>query len=416
MIKINLETWKGLIRNWIEVNPNRDGQSVTNKVKQHANYLFQPYYDGGLWIGTTPRDLINGKEIILHDGKKVFNKIKDLKSITLAFVQQAIAIKDKLELTIAGQSLGAGYDYWVENKLKPEVLKPLVKNDGFNNIVVAYGGAASTVGYNPWDVAYTLSNKDINKAVAMLQPALIEYQERITKFAGFETKDMPLNLDLDIEGINFDSDHINEMKVLFTTLTKMKRNNQNWNFSVTLPVMPTGLVGRDIENVIKIALEIYQKADLKVEDLFTINIMAMDYGEIVGQEVIDKGLTFFDIAKQAIKSTANQYFELIKQYFPKSNLLLTDVYQKLGITPMIGINDVNNNYFTLEDAKDLYNWAQTNKLANIRIWLLNRDSNGKIDEVWGTNNHGLKYLNEGDFTNVFTGNWTYWVKSPVRKV
>ncbi len=39
MIKINLEAWKGLIRNWIEVNPNRDGQSVTNKVKQHANYL-----------------------------------------------------------------------------------------------------------------------------------------------------------------------------------------------------------------------------------------------------------------------------------------------------------------------------------------------------------------------------------------
>ncbi|WJG70525.1 hypothetical protein [Spiroplasma ixodetis] len=61
----------------------------------------------------------------------------------MAFVQQAIAIKDKLELTIAGQSLGAGYDYWVENKLKPEVLKPLVKNDGFNNIVVAYGGPAS---------------------------------------------------------------------------------------------------------------------------------------------------------------------------------------------------------------------------------------------------------------------------------
>ncbi|WP_400255165.1 hypothetical protein [Spiroplasma endosymbiont of Cleonymus obscurus] len=51
--------------------------------------------------------------------------------------------------------MGAGYDYWVENKLKPEVLKPLVKNDGFNNIVVAYGGAAaSAVGYNPWDVAY----------------------------------------------------------------------------------------------------------------------------------------------------------------------------------------------------------------------------------------------------------------------
>ncbi|WP_425377316.1 hypothetical protein [Spiroplasma endosymbiont of Aleiodes alternator] len=83
---------------------------------------------------------------------------------------------------------------------------------------------------------------------------------------------------------------------------------------------------------------------------------------------------------------------------------------------MIGINDVNNNYFTLEDAKDLYNWPQTNKLANIRIWSLNRDSNGKIDEVWGTNNHGLKYWNEGDFSNVFTGNWTYWVKSPVRKV
>ncbi|WJG70526.1 hypothetical protein SIXOD_v1c17140 [Spiroplasma ixodetis Y32] len=40
MIKINLEAWKGLSRNWIEVNPNRDGQSVTNKVKQHANYLF----------------------------------------------------------------------------------------------------------------------------------------------------------------------------------------------------------------------------------------------------------------------------------------------------------------------------------------------------------------------------------------
>lgn len=37
-------------------------------------YSPKPYYDGELWIGITPRDLINGKEIILHDGKKFLIK------------------------------------------------------------------------------------------------------------------------------------------------------------------------------------------------------------------------------------------------------------------------------------------------------------------------------------------------------
>ncbi|MBE4703856.1 hypothetical protein [Spiroplasma platyhelix] len=405
--------WKPLINKWNKVNPNRN-KSVTNRAARSSNYIFQPYYDGGLYSGTTVRDIIEGKNMTLKNGETVFNKVNNFDSITLSFVQQAVGVSDRLQLTVAGQSFGEGYNWWVENKFKPEVLNPLVQNQTFKNIVVAYGGAASAVGYNPWDIAYKLANKNINKAVDLLIPAFIEYQKRITKFAGLDpNKDMPLNLDLDIEGIPFDQEHIAGMKVLFTALAKMKLDNPNWNFTITLPVLRTGLVSRDIDNVLKPALLIFKQHGLtKKNNLFNINIMTMDYGEATGNDVIKEGITFFKAATDATENTGKQYKTLIKEIWG-IDLSEQDINRKLIATPMIGINDVNNNYFTLEDAKDLYNWAQVKNLAGLRMWSLNRDDSGKTNEAWSVTNHGLKYLNLWDFTHAFTGDWTNWVKNPV---
>ena len=55
---------------------------------------------------------------------------------------------------------------------------------------------------------------------------------------------------------------------------------------------------------------------------------------------------------------------------------------KLGIIPMIGINDVRNEIFTLEDARQLLEYAQDNPdVASLGIWSLGRDNQDVIGDL-----------------------------------
>lgn len=46
---------------------------------------------------------------------------------------------------------------------------------------------------------------------------------------------------------------------------------------------------------------------------------------------------------------------------------------RLGLTPMIGINDVSTEAFTLTDARTLAAYARTNRLGLLSMWQLGRD-------------------------------------------
>lgn len=94
---------------------------------------------------------------------------------------------------------------------------------------------------------------------------------------------------------------------------------------------------------------------------YTINLMTMDYGAAgPGICVVRNGSC--DMGQSAIQAVQN----LQHTYgIPLS---------KIEITPMIGLNDVASETFTVSDVDTVVNYAATNKLAGLHFWSLDRDT------------------------------------------
>lgn len=180
-------------------------------------------------------------------------------------------------------------------------------------------------------------------------------------------------LDFDIEGgamANSAANHLRD-----EALVALQHNNPDLHVSFTLPVMPTGLTYEGI-NLLTQAKQDGVKID-------TVNIMAMDYGAVA-----DSG----DMGQDAI-SAALATLNQMKQI---------GLDAKVGITPMIGINDVSSEVFTLEDASQLLAFAKDNPdVASIGMWSLGRDNNSVPTTTASPVASGVTQ-NEYDFSKTFT--------------
>jgi hypothetical protein len=88
-----------------------------------------------------------------------------------------------------------------------------------------------------------------------------------------------------------------------------------------------------------------------------INIMAMDYGS-----ANDNGGQMGLSATQAASNTRNQ-------------VVAAGLTATIGVTPMIGINDVNTEIFQLSDATMLLNFANQNSyITRLSMWSVSRDN------------------------------------------
>ena len=160
-------------------------------------------------------------------------------------------------------------------------------------------------------------------------------------------------LDFDIEGGAMANSGANHMRD--EALVALQLHNPDLHVSFTLPAMPTGLTYEGI-NLITQAKQDGVKID-------TVNIMAMDYGAYadsgdMGQDAIDAAL-----------ATIGQLRDL-------------GIDAKVGITPMIGINDVQSEVFTVEDANQLMAFAKDNPdIASIGMWSLGRDNASQLNVV-----------------------------------
>lgn len=144
--------------------------------------------------------------------------------------------------------------------------------------------------------------------------------------------------------------------------------------SYTLAVLPTGLTADDKALLLKA-----QDHGVRID---VVNIMAMDYDgprSDMGQDAID-----------AAKAT-HQWLE---DY---------DFDVKVGITPMIGNNDVHHEVFTLEDAEQVEQFAaQTEWVAGLGMWELPRDHDGtpNPDADPQTTNSGIDQ-DDWEFSHIF---------------
>ncbi|MHA0287848.1 Calx-beta domain-containing protein [Mycobacterium sp. C3-094] len=153
----------------------------------------------------------------------------------------------------------------------------------------------------------------------------------------------------------------------------------------TLPVLPTGLTADGV-NVVRTALAAGVKLD-------GVNIMAMDYGESAAPTSGPNAKTMGAWAVAAAQSTHAQLTALFSTYGQSFG------WNQLGVTPMIGVNDVLTEVFTVADAQTLENFARVNGLGMLSMWSLNRDYPGSLGQA--TTNASGTNTPAGGFSAVF---------------
>jgi chitinase len=155
----------------------------------------------------------------------------------------------------------------------------------------------------------------------------------------------PTGIDFDIENGTADL-----AKVIHST-SEIQHAHPDVQIIFTLPVLPEGLVAEG-ENLVKAATA----ANLH----YVVNIMAMDYGPAYNN----------DMGEYAIQAATNVFVFLQTLYPEKS---AEELWQMIKVTPMIGVNDVNVEKFTLQNVDTLRNFAKQNHLAGVAIWSIARD-------------------------------------------
>lgn len=115
-----------------------------------------------------------------------------------------------------------------------------------------------------------------------------------------------------------------------------------------------------------------------------INLMTMDYGSAVAPDGANS------MGKYAISAAKSTYQQAV-------NVGLTNI--KIGITPMIGKNDVAGEVFTLANAREVIEFANAQTwIGWIGMWSINRDVDNINGALFASSQIAQKQY---DFTNIF---------------
>ncbi len=203
---------------------------------------------------------------------------------------------------------------------------------GGGGVVVSFGGAAGT---------------ELAVACHSAAAARTAYAAPIAAYR-------PTRVDFDIEGATI-ADHAATAR-RDRAIAALERANRGLRVSFTLPVLPTGL---DPDGLAVLRDAIRHRVALSY-----INLMTMDYGDDAAPRPSGR-MGAYAIA--AARAAAQQ----IAQLYP--HMSATARRRHIGLTPMIGRNDVSTEVFGLGDAKRLATYARTNGLGLISMWALGRD-------------------------------------------
>ncbi|MBA8815151.1 chitodextrinase [Microbacterium halimionae] len=104
---------------------------------------------------------------------------------------------------------------------------------------------------------------------------------------------------------------------------------------------------------------------------YTINLMVMDFGAANAVNCVLAGATC-DMGASAIQGAVN-----LQHSFGIP-------LDKIELTPMIGMNDVRDEVFTLDDVDTVVDYAISNGLAGIHFWSLDRDVPCSPANAWAS--------------------------------
>ncbi|TFC90616.1 glycosyl hydrolase family 18 [Cryobacterium breve] len=167
------------------------------------------------------------------------------------------------------------------------------------------------------------------------------------------------SIDLDVEGDNLTDAAAGERRAEAVAALQKKRHAAGEDLTVwlTLPVAQTGLTEDGL-------VAVQQMLDADV-DLAGVNVMTMDFGGKRPTSMLDASIA-------AAEATHAQLADL----YESNDLAIGSqtLWRQIGVTPMIGQNDVPGEIFTLEDAAGLNTFARAKGLGRVSLWSLNRDS------------------------------------------
>ena len=215
---------------------------------------------------------------------------------------------------------GSQASYSLDSQWGKRMTDQLAKNG--IDINVSFGGATGN------DISL---NCDKNQLVSIFEKTVSTY--KATAF------------DFDLENGTAD------VQKLILALQVFQQQHPTIRLSFTLPVMPEGLnwEGKDIvSRAVQAGLH------------FHINIMAMDY---------DPKYTG-DMGQYAIQASTSLH-DYLKTLYPDKSI--TALWPLIEITPMIGVNDVTIEQFTLKNADALRQFANMNQIGGLAMWSLSRD-------------------------------------------
>jgi hypothetical protein len=154
----------------------------------------------------------------------------------------------------------------------------------------------------------------------------------------------------------------------------------------TLPVLPTGLTADGVY--------VLQSAVQAGVNLAGANIMTMDYGDGAAPNPVGK---MGDYAIQA----ANSLFAQLKAIYGSSKSD-AQLWGMVGVTPMIGLNDVLSETFDQQEARELLAFAQQQGIGRISFWSLNRDQQNASGMIgWVDNNSSSIVQQPYEFSEIF---------------
>ncbi len=165
------------------------------------------------------------------------------------------------------------------------------------------------------------------------------------------------SLDFDIEGTQLNNLTTINLRNQALNLLQAKEAAMGHpiTISYTLPVLPTGLLSNSLA-LIKSAIANGVKVSV-------INVMAMDYGQANAPNPSDMGTYAIDAAQSTESQLATLY----------PALSANQLWSMIGVTPMIGQNDLSGEIFTTQSASQLARFAEAHDIGRLSYWELHRD-------------------------------------------
>jgi GH18 family chitinase len=172
-------------------------------------------------------------------------------------------------------------------------------------------------------------------------------------------------IDFDIEGAAIADRRANGLHA--AALQLVQQSHPDLEIWTTLPVLPQGLTADGLA-LVRQALQAGVRLD-------GINLMAMDYGDSAAPPALKT------MGAYAIDAALNSYNQL-QAVFAEQGLGFG--WKQLGVTPMLGVNDITSEVFSTADAQQLEDFARARGLGMLAMWSLGRDNPGPLGQVTPT--------------------------------